>query len=62
MNDPCYRVYLEARAELRRSLPEVSPHEVHGGHLGRWNDVHYRTQADAVRLYDVTIARVAAAP
>ncbi len=40
----------------------VPSDEDHVGHLGRWNDVHYRTQADAVRLYDVTIARVAAAP
>ena len=61
VNDPCYRLYLEALAELRRSKDEVSPDEDHGGHLGPWNDVHHRTQADAVRLYDVRIARVAAA-
>ena len=61
VNDPCYRLYLEALAELRLSLTEVSPDEDHGGHLGCWNDVHHRSQADAVRLYDVTIARVAAA-
>jgi hypothetical protein len=39
----------------------VSPDEYYGGHLGAWNDVLHRTQTDAVRLYDVTIARVAAA-
>lgn len=61
VSDPCYRRQLEALAELRRSLAEVSPYEDHGGHLGPWNDVHHRTQADAVRLYDVAIARVAAA-
>ena len=61
VNDPCYRLYLEALAELRRSLAEVSPNEDHGGHLGPWNDVRHRTRADALRLYDVTIARVAAA-
>ena len=61
VNDPCYRRYLEALAELRRSVAEVSPDEDHGSHPGPWNDVRHRTQADAVRLYDVTIARVAAA-
>ena len=61
VNDPCYRLYLEALAELRRSVGDVSPDEDHGGHLGTWNDVRHRTQADALRLYDVTIARVAAA-
>ena len=61
VNDPCYRLQLEALAELRRSIAEVSPDEDYGGHLGPWNDVSHRTQADAVRLYDVTIARVAAA-
>ncbi len=62
VNDPCYRLYLEALAELRRSRAEVSLDEDHGGHLGCWNDVHHRTHADVVRLYDVTIARVATAP
>jgi len=61
VNDPCYRLYLTALAELRLSLAAVSPDEDHGGHLGCWNDVHHRTRADAVRLYDVTITRVAAA-
>ena len=61
LNDPCQRLYLEALAELRRSIAEVSPDEDYGGHLGCWNDVGHRTQADAVRLYDVTIERVAAA-
>ena len=61
VNDPCYRLYLEALAELRRSVGDVSPDEDYGGHLGCWNDVGHRTQADAVRLYDVAIARVAAA-
>ena len=54
VNDPCYRLYLEALAELRRSVAEVSPNEDYGHRLGLWNDVHHRTQADAVRLYDVT--------
>ena len=40
-----------------RSVPD----EYYDGHLGAWNDVLHRTQAAAVRLYDVTIARVAAA-
>ena len=61
VNDPRYRLYLEALAELRRSASEVSPDEDSGGHLGCWNDVGHRTQADALRLYDVTISRVAAA-
>ena len=60
VNDPCYHLYLEALTELRQSIGEVSPDEHHGGHLGYWNDMAHRTQADAVRLYDVTIARVAA--
>ena len=59
-NDACYRLYLKALAELRRSVGEVSPDEDYGG-LDCWNDVGHRTQADAVRLYDVTIERVAAA-
>ena len=59
--DPCYRLYLEALAELRLSLAAVSPNEDHGGRVGCWNDLHHRTQADIVRLYDVTIARMAAA-
>ena len=58
---PVPTLYLKALAELRRSLAETSPDEDHGGHLGSWNDVRHRTRADAVRLYDVTIARVAAA-
>ena len=61
VNDPCYRLYVEALAELRRSIAELSPDEDHGDHLGPWNDVRHRTQADALRLYDVAIARVAAA-
>ena len=60
--DPCYRLYLEALAELRPSLAKVFPNEDHGGHRGCWNDVHHRTQADAVRLYDVTITPVRTAP
>ncbi len=62
VNDPCYHLYLEALAELRQSLARALPNEDHGGHRGCWNDVHHRTQADVVRLYDVTITRVAAAP
>ena len=54
-------MYLEALVELRRSIVEVSPDEDYGRRVSAWNDVHHRTQADAVRLYDVTIARVAAA-
>ena len=61
VNDPCYRLYLIALAELRRSIAEVSPDEDYGGHLGCWNDVGHRTHADALRLYDVAIKRVAAA-
>ncbi len=61
MNDPCYHLYLKALAELRGSLAEVSLDEDYGGHLGCGNDVGHRTQADPARLYDVTIARVAAA-
>ena len=61
VNDPGHRLYLEALAELRRSIAEVTPNEAYGGRVSRWNDVPRRTQADAVRLYDVTIARVAAA-
>ena len=41
--------------------PKISPNEDYGGHLGPWNDVRHRAQPDAVRLYDVTIARVGAA-
>ena len=61
LNDPCYQMYLEALAELRRSIADVSPDEDYGGRVSPWNDVHHRTQVDAVRLYDVTIARLAAA-
>ena len=61
VNDPRYRLYLEALAELRRSVGAVSPDEDYGGHLGCWTDVGHRTQVDAVRLYDVTIERVTAA-
>ena len=35
----------------------MSPGE-HHTHLGPWNDTHRRSQADALELYDVTIARV----
>ncbi len=61
LHDPCYQMYLEALVELRRSIPEVSPDEDYGTRVSACNDVHHRTHADAVRLYDVTIARVAAA-
>ena len=61
VNDPCYRLYLEALTELRRSIAEVSPAEDYGRRVSAWNDVHHRAHADAVRLYDVTIARVAGA-
>ena len=61
LDDPCYQMYLEALVELGRSIPKVSPDEDYGRRVSAWNDVHHRTQADAVRLYDVTIARVAAA-
>ena len=59
-NDPCYTLYLQALDELRRSLHDVSPDEDHAGGLGPWNDRGQRIQADAVRLYDVTIARIEA--
>ena len=42
-------------AELRRSLPEVSPDEYHGGHVGAWNDVLHRTRA-AVDAPNVDVA------
>ena len=61
VSDPCYRLQLEALAEPRRSIAEVSPDEDYGRRVSAWNDLHHRTQADGVRLYDVTIARVAAA-
>ena len=60
LNDPCYEMYLEALAEFRRSIADVSPDEDYGRRVSPWNDVHHRIQADTVRLYDVTIARVAA--
>ena len=41
--------------------PKVSPDEDYGRRVSAWNDMHHRTRADAIRLYDVTIARVAAA-
>jgi len=61
VNDPCHRLSIEAPAELRRSIAEVSPDEDHGGHPGSWNAVHHRTRPTSGALYDVTIARVAAA-
>ena len=57
INDPCYAASREACAELQRSLPIVSPAERHTN-LATWNDTHRRTQAGALQLYDVTIARV----
>ena len=50
---------LEALAELRGSIAEVSPHEDYGRRVSVWNDMHHRSRAAAV--YDVAIARVAAA-
>ena len=52
---PHYTLYLEALAELRRTLEELLPA---AGRLGPWNDAFHRTQADVVRLYDATLARV----
>ena len=57
INDPCYALYLEALAELRRTLEDLFPA---AGRLGPWNDAFHRTQADIVRLYDATLARVEA--
>ena len=57
INDPCYALYLEALTELRRALEELCPA---AGRLGPWNDAFHRTQADVVRLYDATLARVEA--
>lgn len=57
INDPCYAASRKACAELRKSLPIVSPGE-HHIQLGPWNDTHRRSQADALELYNVTIARV----
>ena len=36
-SDPCYRLYPEAVAKLRRSLAEVFPDDDHGGHIGSGN-------------------------
>lgn len=60
--DPCYAVSRKALEELRRSLAELTPHEDYGGHLGPWNDMRERTQADVARLYDHTIARLEREP
>ena len=57
INDPCYAASREACAELQRSLPIASPAERHTN-LATWNDTCRRSQADALQLYDVTIARV----
>ena len=57
VNDPCYALYLEAPAELRRTLKEHFPA---AARLGPWNDALHRTQADIVRLYDAALTRVAA--
>ena len=57
-NDPCYALHLEALAELRRTLDELFPNDHHAGRLGPWNDMFHRTQAEVVRLYDATLARV----
>lgn len=61
LNDACHRLYLEALAELLRSLAAVSPDQDHSDRLGCCNDSRFRTQADAVPLYEVKIARAAAA-
>ena len=61
LSDACHRLYLEALAEFLRSLAAVSPDEDHGDHLGSCNDRRLRTQADAAPLYEVKIARAAAA-
>ena len=61
VNDTCQRLYIEAPAELRPSIAGVSPDEDHGGHPDSWNDVHHRTRPTSGALYDVMIARVAAA-
>ena len=52
---------LEALAELRRSIAEVPADEHYGSRVSAWNRHDHRTRTDAVRLYDVMIARVAGA-
>lgn len=59
-NDPCYALYIEALAELRRTLDALFPEDDHAGRLGSWNDVFHHTQVEVVRLYDATFARVEA--
>ena len=59
-NDPCYALHLEALVELRLTLDELFPDDDHAGRLGPWNDMFHRTQAEVVRLYDETLARVEA--
>ena len=60
VSDPCYALYLEALAELRRTLDDLFPDKDYAGRLGPWNDALHRAQADVVRLYDETLARVEA--
>ena len=52
---------LEALAELRRSIAEVSPDEDYGRRVSAWNDRLHRTAGRRHAVYDVAIARVAAA-
>ena len=44
-----------------RSIAEVSPDEDYGRRVSAWNDMHHRTAGRRHAVYDVTIARVAAA-
>ena len=57
VDDPCYRLYLRALEELRKSLHVVAP-DADYVRVPPWNDASRRTQADVVHLYDVTIDRV----
>ncbi len=55
--DAAYNLYLETKSELFRSVPCMTPGS-HFGRLSLWNDCFGRTQAEVVRLYDMTIERV----
>ena len=56
VNDPYQALYIEALAELRRTLDELFPDEDHAGRLGPWYDMFHRTQAEVIGLYDATLA------
>ena len=49
-----------ARMNHSRTVAELFPDEDHVWRLDPWNDKFHRTQAEVVRLYDATLARVEA--